>query len=260
MTADELFKAGRLNEAVEAQIQAVKAAPADHAKRLFLFELSVFSGDLERAKRQIELIKFDDMDLQMAVVTYRRLLDAEETRRKVFSGGLPPKFLVDPPEHCQLRVEALARLRAGKNDEATDFLEKAIEATPARPGKIDGRPFESIRDCDDLFGPVVEGLVNGEYYWIPFDIVVNLDRKPHKFPRDLFWAPATLELEASQGELFLSALYPMSHESADESLKLGRATDWKVFENGPTLGIGHKLLEVGEETIPILEFSSLSFD
>lgn len=260
MTADELFRAGRLNEAIEAQIQAVKSAPADHGKRLFLFELCVFAGDLDRAKRQIEMIKYDDMDLQLAVNAYRRLVDAEETRRKVFTEGLPPKFFGEPPEHCKLRVEALARLRSGKSAEATKLLEEAAEAAPVCKGAIDGRAFEGVRDWDDLFGPVVEALVHGEYYWIPLETVVAIERKEHKYPRDLYWGPAMLELESSQGDVFLSMLYPMTHESVDDALRLGRTTDWKSLEEGPAFGIGAKLLDVDGDSIPFVNFTSLAFE
>jgi len=56
MNATDLFKAGRLQAAIDAQIQEVKAKPADHGRRLFLFELCAFAGDLERARRQIDAL------------------------------------------------------------------------------------------------------------------------------------------------------------------------------------------------------------
>src|SRR5262245_43141677 len=62
MSASEAFKAGRLQEAIDAQIQEVRAHPADHGKRLFLFELAAFAGDLDRARRQIDAVKYDDPD------------------------------------------------------------------------------------------------------------------------------------------------------------------------------------------------------
>ena len=37
MNASELFKAGRLTEAIDAQIKEVKAQPGDQARRVFLF-------------------------------------------------------------------------------------------------------------------------------------------------------------------------------------------------------------------------------
>src|SRR4051794_19670600 len=49
MTAGELFRAGQLTKAIEAQLQEVRSAPADKAKRFFLFELLSFAGDFDRA-------------------------------------------------------------------------------------------------------------------------------------------------------------------------------------------------------------------
>ena len=47
MNASELYKAGKLQEAVDAQIKEVKASPADQSKRLFLFELLAFECGVE---------------------------------------------------------------------------------------------------------------------------------------------------------------------------------------------------------------------
>jgi protein involved in temperature-dependent protein secretion len=93
MTASDAFKAGRLKEAIELQLAAVKADPAVHGKRLFLFELAAFSGDWDRARRQIDAVKYDEPNLEMATEQYRRLLDAEDARRKLFSDGVQPSFL-----------------------------------------------------------------------------------------------------------------------------------------------------------------------
>jgi type VI secretion system protein ImpE len=54
MNASELFKTGMLSDAIAAQVQEVKSHPADHGRRLFLFELLAFAGDLDRARKQIE--------------------------------------------------------------------------------------------------------------------------------------------------------------------------------------------------------------
>src|ERR1700692_2735817 len=93
MNATDLFKQGRLKEALDAQLQEVKAKPGDHGKRLFLFELSAFAGDLDRARRQIDAVKYDDPEQQMATEGYRKLLDGEEKRRRLFRDGVAPKFL-----------------------------------------------------------------------------------------------------------------------------------------------------------------------
>ena len=42
-TAAELFQAGQLNEAIDAQLAAVRSAPLDSGRRTFLFELLAFA-------------------------------------------------------------------------------------------------------------------------------------------------------------------------------------------------------------------------
>ena len=103
MNATELFRSGKLQEAIDAQVREVKTNPVDQGQRLFLFELLVFAGDLDRAGRQIEAIHYDNPELDGAVLAYRQLLDAEKARRRLFHEGLRPQFLAEPPEHVRLR-------------------------------------------------------------------------------------------------------------------------------------------------------------
>src|SRR6059058_9016 len=114
MNASELFKAGQLQKAIDAQIQEVKKNAADPQKRIFLFELAAFAGDLDRAKRQIEAVNYPEPDRQLVVLNYRKLLDSEAQRRAVLREGRLPHFLSPPTEHVQLRVQALQALREDK--------------------------------------------------------------------------------------------------------------------------------------------------
>ena len=50
-----LLDEGNLTGAVEAALANVKANPTDIPARIFLFELSCFSGDWERAARQLDV-------------------------------------------------------------------------------------------------------------------------------------------------------------------------------------------------------------
>ena len=54
MNAGELFKAGKLQEAIDAQIQEVKKNAADPNKRVFLYELAAFAGGLHRHAARID--------------------------------------------------------------------------------------------------------------------------------------------------------------------------------------------------------------
>jgi type VI secretion system protein ImpE len=255
VTASELFKQGRLKEAIDAQLQEVKAQPADHGRRLFLFELAAFAGDLDRARRQIDAVSYDAPELQLAVGNYRQLLDAEQKRRRLLSESLAPKFLMDQPEHARVRLEAINRIREGRHADAAELLNQANAGADSLKGTLNGKAFTGLRDADDLFGTVLEVLAKGEYFWVPLEQVEALALNAPAFPRDLIWLPARLTLQDGQeGEVFLPALYPGSHEHSDDQVKLGRATDWKQAEGGPVLGAGARTFLVGEDGSALTEW------
>ncbi len=261
MNASELFKAGRLTEAIDAQIKEVKAQPGDHARRLFLFELLAFSGDLERARRQVDVLKFEQPELEAAVQGYRRLLDAEQLRRRLFTEGLKPEFFSEPPEHLRLRLEAVNRLRENNQAEAAATLAKADALVPTLRGKLNGKAFEGLRDCDDLFGSVLEVMAHGKYFWVPLEQIAMLAMKPPSVPRDLLWFPARLDLhDGASGSVFLPTLYPNSHEHPDDQIKRGMQTDWKQAEGGPTLGVGAREFLVGDDSVALLNWQELALD
>jgi type VI secretion system protein ImpE len=257
MNATDLFRAGRLQAALDAQLQDVKAHPADHGKRLFLFELAAFSGDLDRARRQLDAVEVHDPETEATKINYRRLLDAEDKRRRLFRDGLQPRLLGETPAHVKLRLEAVQRLRENNVTDASALLQQANDAIPTLKGTLNGAPFEGIRDADDLLGSVLEVMAKGEYFWVPLEHIESIANNPPKTPRDLLWIPARLVTAGGEAEVFLPVLYPGTHDSADEGLKLGRATDWKQEAGGPVLGVGRKEFVVGEEGKSLNEWREL---
>jgi type VI secretion system protein ImpE len=115
-----------------------------------------------------------------------------------------------------------------------------------------------LRDCDDLFGPMLEVMAHGNYFWVPLEHVHSLTMNGPKFPRDLLWIPARLETDDATGDVFLPALYPRSHEHADNQVKLGRMTDWNSTEGGPTLGVGSRTFLVDDDAVSLLEWRELT--
>lgn len=258
MNASALYKTGKLHDALEAQLQDVRTNPADHGKRLFLFELLVFAGDLDRARRQIDAVRYDEPERVAAVLGYKELLDAEQVRRRLFVEGAAPKFFNEAPEHVHWRLETLNRLRDGRPAEAAQCLEKAVEATPALAGKLNDKPFASLRDCDDILAGVLEVMAKGSYYWLPLEQVEALTLNEPRFPRDLLWMPARLDLADASGNVFLPVLYAGSHEHSDDAIKLGRAADWKELPGGFVQGVGSRTFLVDDDAVGLLEWRSLS--
>lgn len=258
MSANDLYRAGKLQQAIDEQTQVVKASPGDQAKRLFLFELLAFAGDLDRAKRQIEAVHYSEMELETAVLGYRRLMDAEEMRRRVFREAVMPQFLVPPPEHVGKRLQAVAQLKDGNLAETAKLLAEADAMTAPVTGTLNKKPFTALRDADDLFGPILEVMAQGAYYWVPLEQIDALGANEPKVPRDLIWFPANISMrDGPSGDVFLPALYPGSHEHADDQVRLGRMTDWKTPEGGPVQGVGLRVFLAGEDGVNLPDWREL---
>ena len=75
-SAVELFQAGSLREAIELATAAVKAKPMEIAGRSILAELLSFSGDLERADKQLEAALLSDDNLTDYEINRVRELNA----------------------------------------------------------------------------------------------------------------------------------------------------------------------------------------
>lgn len=255
----ELFRQGQLSAAINAQLVRVKEHPADHGERLFLFELLVFGGEYERAGRQIAAINYGDPTLDSTVAIYRRLLDAEQIRAKVFRGEAQPRFLSETPAHATLRLQAVAALHADQTTEAAKLLNQAVEQAPAVQGKLNDRAFSLLVDCDDVFGTILEVIsATGAYFWVPLEQVQSLEIEAPRFPRDLIWLPAKLELtDGQQGDVFLNVLYPASAQSGEAEIQLGRRTDWHTSDSGPTLGLGTRLFLVDDDVVGLPEWRTL---
>jgi type VI secretion system protein ImpE len=85
--AGDLFRQGKLTEAVAAATQAVKAAPADLGQRILLAEMLVFAGNLERADVILDAASQVDPTAAVIVAEFRQLLRAETARRQLYRDG-----------------------------------------------------------------------------------------------------------------------------------------------------------------------------
>jgi len=260
MDAHQLFKAGNLAAAIDAQIPVVKAKPADAVERLFLFELLAFAGELDRAQRQIDAISSEDPQIQVGYQLYRRLLDAERTRRQVFAAKAQPGYFTPPPDHVTLRLTGLTKLTGGAVAEGVALFQEANAGLGPLRGSLNGQPFAGLRDGDDRLGSVLEVLANGNYFWVPLEQVAAISSKAPRFPRDLIWLPAQLDMHSGvSGQVFLPTLYPQTDLESDAQLKLGRLTDWRAVGEGESLmrGVGLKTFLLGDEATSILDWRKL---
>jgi type VI secretion system protein ImpE len=261
MTVEELFKVGRLTDAIEAQNAQVRSKPTDQDERFMLFVLLCFAGDLERAEKQLDVLANQDERARSGGLVYRALLSSELERRMVFAGRSKPVFPPGAADYLAKRLDALALVRGGEYGAAEQRVDEAIEATPTPRGKLNGRAFSGIRDYDDVLGSVLEVFAGGRYLWIPLDHVRRLELGEPATVLDTLWLPARLEdADGESAQVHLAALYAGSHEHADEAVRTGRRTEW--LERGNLYaGAGQRIFLFGSEgateELPVLSLRSL---
>jgi len=240
--AEENVKAGRLDEAL-ADLQAqVRKSPADARLRVFLFQLLVVRGDWDRALTQLKVASDMDASAVAMLKTYQEALRCEVLRAEVFAGRRTPLLFGKPAEWMALLVEALRLTANEKYEEARSLRERAFESAPAMAGKIDNQPFAWIADADSRLGPLMEAIVNGRYYWIPFSRVKEIRVEKPQDLRDIAWMPASLSL-ANGGDVvaFIPTRYPGSEKATDPRLVMARSTEWQERPADTFLGLGQRL-------------------
>jgi len=229
MTARELYRAGRLGEAIQAAGALLRNDPANARERTFLFELLCFAGDYARAEKQLEVLAQAGPDAATGCLLYRAALAAERSR-------------------CDL------------------FAKKEYPGLPAGAGAVrgtwNGKPFESIEDADPRIGPRLEIFAAGQYMWLPLAHLASIEIQEPKRLRDLLWSPALVRTgKAFQGqelgEVLSPVLSPFSFGHSDDAVKLGRATVWEEQEDGSAIPFGQKTMVVDGEDVPILELRRL---
>ncbi|QDU62424.1 ImpE protein [Planctomycetes bacterium Pan216] len=260
MTAKEAFEAGNLTGAIDACGQEVKANPTDSGKRAFLCELLAFAGNLERADKNLEALANVDPETMVAVMLFRHLIRAAQSREQFHTEGRLPEFLTEPGPLVQAYLRASILVREGEFTQAGELLEEQSESFPVIRGTCDGEPFEGLRDLDDLCAPILEVLTStGKYYWVPLEQIEELSFDPPETLRDLLWRPARLNVaHGPDGVVYIPAIYPGTRNNEDDRLKLGRATDWTNREGGLVQGVGQRSFLVGDKDVPILELKELT--
>jgi type VI secretion system protein ImpE len=224
----ELLRAGRLDEAIETLGAELRVEPGDARRRIFLFELLCFAGAYQRAEKQLDILAQRGPDAAMGTLLYRSALHAEQIRQEM-------------------------------------FLEGRFPSGPApRPvsGRLNGTPFKSFTDADPRIGARLEVYAAGQYTWIPFEQIASVRMSAPTRLRDLLWAPAAVRTSADfkgveLGEVLLPVLAPLTWQDQNNTVRLGRVTEWRDLGDGTDAPIGQKLLLVDGEEFPMLELREL---
>ncbi len=261
MNAEEALRHGDLQAALQALQADVRSDPANAKLRVFLFQLLCVLGDWERALTQLNVAGDLDAGTLAMVHTYRDLLQIEVIRKSVFAGETTPLVFGEPAEWIALLIEAVKAESQGDFGRSADLRGRALEEAPAVPGTINEEPFEWLADADPRLGPCLEAIVNGRYYWIPFDRIARIQCDPPEDLRDFVWMPAQFTWQ-NEGETvgFIPTRYPGAEDIEDPLILLSRKTDWQTITEGVEHGAGQRLLATDAGDYPLLDLRTLILD
>jgi type VI secretion system protein ImpE len=227
--ARDLFRAGKVRDAIQALTAHLREHPADTGQRTFLFELLCFAGEYTRAEKQLAVLAGSGAQAETGAIVYYAALHAEKTRHALFeSRAFPGEPAVSPG------------------------------------GELNGKPFREIRDVDPNIGARLELFAAGAPVWIAFEHVATLAMEAPRRLRDTLWAPARVTTAATfrgryLGDVLIPAVYPFSWKHPDEAVWLGRITTWVEESDGLGVPAGQKTLLVDGEEFPLLEVRTLQF-
>jgi len=261
--AETAVRAGDPQAALASLTAAVKASPAKPQLRIFMAQLLCVLGQWERAHTQLNVVA----DLDASTGPMREMvghaLRCELLRAAVFAGKRSPMVFGQPDEWLAQLIESLLQEGQGAHELSAQLAQSAFDAAPATGGLINGEPFEWIADADSRLGPVLEAMVNGRYYWIPFSRLSKVSIENPVDLRDRVWLAAQLGF-ANGGEAvaMIPARYPGSQASTDGQILMAAKTEWQSIGAERFAGLGQRVLvtDQGEYDMRSVRLIELNVD
>ena len=259
--AEQSLKNGDPAAALAHLQEQVRARPADPKLRVFLFQLLCVVGQWDRALNQLKVASDLDAGALAMAQTYGDAVRCESIRREVFEGRKSPMVFGEPEQWLALLIESL--LLAGRGDRAKseEYRLQAFDEAEASVGEIDGQPFTWICDADSRLGPVLEAVINGRYYWVPFSRLSRVTMEAPEDLRDMVWMPAHLQFEnGGEAVALIPTRYQGSETAADGLIALARKTLWEEIAPDNHHGLGQRIIATDAGDVPLMEIRSLSIN
>jgi len=189
---------------------------------------------------------------------YGEAVRCEAIRRDVFSGKKAPMVFGQPEQWLALLIESLLVAGRGERGRSAELRLRAFEEADTSAGEINGQPFEWVADADSRLGPVLEAVMNGRYYWIPFSRLAAVRIEEPEDLRDKVWMPAHLQFE-NGGEMvaLIPTRYPGSETSDDGLIALARKTVWEEVAPDTHYGLGQRIIATDAVDVPLMELRTL---
>lgn len=227
MNAQELLRAGQLDEAITALGTELREHPSDARRRMFLFELLCLAGNYDRAEKQLGILAEEDASSRQRAMFYTLVLSAERLRQSMAAAGDYPQTGGD-----------------------------------SGPGTWNGTPFARLEDTDPRQYSHFEFITAGGYHRIPLAEVASVEMEAPGRLRDLIWSPARVHFRQRPDEMveaLIPALTPGAFHHADPQVRLGRMTVWEQ-QDGVDVPCGQRMFQADDAVYPVLELRHLTLD
>jgi len=256
--AESSLRHGDVAAALAQLQEQIREKPANAKLRVFLFQLLCVRGEWERALNQLKVASgLDPAALAMAQM-YGEAVRCEAIRTDVFNGKKVPMVFGEPEQWLALLIESLLVAGRGETQKANELRLRAFEEANTSAGEINGQPFEWIADADSRLGPVLEAVINGRYYWVPFERLAGVTIEEPEDLRDMVWMPAQLQFEnGGESVALIPTRYPGSEASDDGLIALARKTVWQEVAPDTHHGLGQRILATDAVDVPLLELRKL---
>jgi type VI secretion system protein ImpE len=259
--AEQSLRDGDPHAALKLLQEEIRSKSSDPKLRVFLFQLLSVLGQWERALNQLEVAaNLDPATLAMAQ-TYREAVRCEVLRAQVFAGDKAPMVFGQPDQWLALLIESLLLTGRGQIRESDALRARAFDEAPATSGTLNGQRFEWIADADMRLGPVLEAVINGRYYWVPFSRLTRVEIEEPEDLRDVVWTPAHLLLE-NGGEAYalVPTRYTDTDKQADGALLLARKTAWEERRPEFFCGLGQRVLSTDGGEVSLMDVREIALD
>jgi type VI secretion system protein ImpE len=103
---------------------------------------------------------------------------------------------------------------------------------------------------------VLEAVVNGRYFWIPFSRIARIEIDAPTDLRDTVWTAATFTwATGAQTVGLIPTRYDGSTDSGLDAVKLARRTEWQGGR-----GLGQRMFASDSADYPLMDVRMIEFD
>jgi type VI secretion system protein ImpE len=259
MSADDLLKQARLDEALKSLQDQIRNDPANPRPRVFLFQLLCVLGDWKRAHTQLKVLADMDADCLMLARIFEPIVTCEIFREEVFAGNRTPLIFGEPPVWMGPLIQALSYYSKGEYQAGRELRDEAFAAAPAIAGRINGTAFTWMADSDERVGPSLELILNGSYFWVPFERISKVILEAPTDLRDLVWTPAHFVwTNGGEASGHIPTRYPGTAQSTDNELRLARKNE-RIEHDDVQFCLGQREFVTDQAEYLLLETRTIEF-